>query len=338
MAPPSDAESLHQAWRALAGSGEGDGWRTIPIQVDASCRLLAGRHWPGNEEAIIFGFRGIRQLPASYLPQGHGFTVTRLSGEALGSTHFWLALCRKSAGSLDLFAMMACDVVRLLEESGDVRDEGLFQVFLSRIRAWQDFMERGRDGILGQEAEVGLFGELIVLQALLDAGMPATAALDAWQGPLDSLQDFIVGPGAIEVKTTLSTNGFPAMVSSLEQFDETLRNPLYVAGVRLTLGSGQTLPEFANELRGDLRTDPAALATFEIRLLQAGYIQAVADRYVRRFTHSATIVMPVEERFPRLTRRNVGAGIRLARYEVDLELAGAEDVGLVVAIEKLGGG
>ncbi|MEA1674553.1 PD-(D/E)XK motif protein [Nitrospirillum sp. BR 11163] len=338
MAPLTDAESLRQAWRALSCKDGGEGWRTIPIQLDAPCRLLAGRHCPGDEEAIIVGFRGIRPPPEAHLPQGHGFSVAKPFTEILGSTHAWLALSRKAAGGLDLFAMMAGDVVRLLEGCATVGEERLFQLFLARIRAWQDFMERGHDGVLGKEVETGLFGEMVVLKSLLGAGMPATSVLDAWHGPLDGLHDFLIGPGAIEVKTTLSANGFPATVSSLEQLDETLRQPLFVAAVRLTLGSaGVSLPEFADDIRGILCAEPTALGTFESRLVQAGYLQAFADRYVRRFTHSGTSILPVEGAFPRLTRMTVNPGIGKARYEVDLDLSGAIDVGLVHALEMLGG-
>lgn len=338
MAPRTDAESLRQAWRALSCKGGGEGWRTIPIQLEAPCRLLAGRHCPGDEEAIIVGFSGVRLPPDSHLPQGHGFGVAKPSVEALGTSHAWLALSRKAAGGIDLFAMMAGDVVRLLEGCADAGEERLFQLFLSRIRAWQDFMERGRDSVLSQEAEVGLFGEMVILKSLLDVGVPTNFALDAWQGPLDGLQDFLVGTGAIEVKTTLSANGFPATVNSLEQLDETLRQPLYVAGVRLVLGGdGSTLPEFTDLIRELLKDRPTALGMFESRLVQAGYLRALADKYVRRFTHSGTAVLPVEGDFPRLTRMNVGPGVRKVRYEVDLDLSGLVDVGLVHALEKLGG-
>ena len=60
--------------------------------------------------------------------------------------------------------------------------------------------------------------------------------LDAWQGPLNGLQDFFIGTGAIEVKATIAPQGFPAKISSLDQLDETQRQPLFLAGVRLALG------------------------------------------------------------------------------------------------------
>lgn len=337
MAPRIEAERLWVAWRALSGNRVDDGWLTIPIELDASCLLMAGRHFPGDEEAVLVGFRSIKMPPDSHLPQGHGFKVERLTSDALGDAHDWLALSRKVGGSLDLFAMMAGDAVRLLESSSFIDEERLFKLFLSRIRAWQDFMERGRDGVLDQESEIGLLGEMLVLKGLLDAGVPADMALDSWQGPLDSLQDFILGSGAIEVKTTVSANGFPATISSLEQLDETLRQPLFVAAVRLALdSSGKTLPEFAAEFKGLLREQPGALGTLENRLLQAGYLEALEDKYIRRFTHSSTSLLLVEGEFPRLTRHHVSASIARARYELNLDLASIENVGLIRALELLG--
>jgi len=337
MAPQTDAESLSQAWRALSRDGGGEGWRTIPIRLDAPCRLLAGRHSPGDEEAIIIGFRKVGLPPDTHLPQGCGFGVAKPSGESLGVSHAWLALFRKAGGGIDLFSMMAGDVVRLLERCADAGEERLYLLFLSRIRAWQDFMERGGDSVLSQEAEAGLFGEMVVLKSLFEEGVPAITALDAWRGPLDGLQDFLIGSGAIEVKTTLSAKGFPATVNSLEQLDETLRRPLYVAGVRLTLGgAGATLSEFADEICELLKGQPSALGLFESRLVRAGYLRGLAHKYVRRFTHSGTAVLPVDGDFPRLTRMNVGLGVRKARYEIDLDLSGVTDVGLVHALERLG--
>jgi hypothetical protein len=337
MAPPIDAARLLTAWRALSGSGGGEGWRTISIDIDAPCRLLAGRHFPGDEEAILVGFLGVKMPSDSQLPVGHGFRVTKLASDASGNLHTWLALSRRAAGSLDLFAMMAGDVVALLESCSSSGEEKLFQLFLSRIRAWQNFMGRSQDSLLSQEAEVGLFGEMIVLKQIVQAGVPPGAALEAWQGPLDSLQDYMIGSGAIEVKTTVAANGFLATINSLEQLDETLRSPLFVAAVRLTLGgSGKTLPELALEVRGFLQTDPAAMGAFESCLVHAGYLETMSHKYLRRFTHSSTALLPVVTQFPRLTRQNVGAGIRSARYELDLELVMRDDVGLVQALQQLG--
>ena len=73
MAPQSDIERLQSAWRALAGIDSAEGWRTIPISVEGPCRLLAGRHFPGNEEAILISFPSVRYTRRQRSAAGAGF-------------------------------------------------------------------------------------------------------------------------------------------------------------------------------------------------------------------------------------------------------------------------
>jgi hypothetical protein len=70
--------------------------------------------------------------------------------------------------------MMAEDVVAALDAlSANSDDAALLHHFLARIRAWQDFMRRGDDGMLSPEAELGLYGELEFLEGLISCGLPA---------------------------------------------------------------------------------------------------------------------------------------------------------------------
>ena len=99
----------------------------------------------------------------------------------------------KPAGGLDMFARMAEDILDMLAAYGNMDDQTLFQLFLGRIKAWQEFMYEGRAEVLGPEAEIGLAGELCFLRLLLERGVPDMAVLDGWQGPLNGLHDFLVG-------------------------------------------------------------------------------------------------------------------------------------------------
>ena len=154
---------LESAWRALAGESGLEGWRTIPIAGQFRCRILAGRHFPGNEEAVLFGFSSVPIPAATGFPVGHGFAVRTVDlGDVFGGCT-WFGLVRQTAGRLEFFEMMANDVVSTLITSDTFEDDKLLAVFLGRVRAWQIFMERDREGVLGAEAEIGLHGELVVL-------------------------------------------------------------------------------------------------------------------------------------------------------------------------------
>ncbi|MGH8557783.1 MAG: PD-(D/E)XK motif protein [Methylococcales bacterium] len=337
MALRSKREELDSAWRALTGYQSDEGWRTIAVGAVGPCRLLAGRHFPGNEEAILAGFHSVRVPPTDQLPQGAGFDVSKVDIDGEESRQIWIALRRQLTGNVDLFTMMADDVIVTLERQRITDNDQLFHVFISRIRAWQEFMRRGIDELLGPEAEMGLFGELSFMHDLLGVGLPAEVVVDAWQGPLDGMHDFSFGAGAIEVKSTVSALGFPAKFGTLDQLDDSLVRPLFLTAVRLEINpSGKSLSTLICEMRAIIDFETFARANFDNRLLHLGYLDTTADRYTRCFCRTGFRLLTVASDFPRLTRANVPIEIRKVRYEIDLDLISSGDLVLIDALKQLG--
>lgn len=332
MAQPIDDIKL--AWSSLLDSTDASGWRSIAIETVGSCALRAGRGFPDNCEALLVGFPSSKVPVAENLPCGQGFSLIRL--EPNGDRTAWLALTRNPHGSLELFASMIADVVRAMESAPDADEQRLLRILLGRIRAWQEFMRKGAQG-LNPEAEIGLIGELVLLRAIVHAGMPHALAIESWVGPLGGVQDFEIGAGALEVKTTLSPVGFPAKIGSLEQLDDSARQPLFVAGARLRqTEGGQKLPEFVEAMRQSVGGDNEATRVLSERLLAAGYFDAHADRYPRCFALVDIRVVEVAGGYPRLTPGTVPAGIMRAMYEIDLDKAPGDNVGVEGALKKLG--
>ncbi|WP_242428394.1 PD-(D/E)XK motif protein [Janthinobacterium lividum] len=324
------------AWSSLTGADIEPGWQAISLPSAGQLQVRAGRRSPDNTEAVLVGFPTVRLAAADKLPEGQGFSVERADPE--GSGKLWLALTRKSAGSAELFAAMACDVVGALDDAvmAGADENKLLRVFTGRVGAWQEFMRKGTQ-VLSPESEIGLIGELALLRAIVNAGIPSALAIESWVGPLDGIQDFELGTGALEVKTTLSAAGFTAKIGSLEQLDDSTRQPLFVAGARLRqTESGQNLPEIVDAMRLTIRGDAEAERLFTERLLAAGYIDAHSERYPRRFEQAETRIIEVTSDFPRLTLGYVPAGIIKAMYEIDLEKVPGENVGTERALRKLG--
>jgi hypothetical protein len=338
MARQTERDELLSAWRALGGSPGGtEGWSTIPLALTGPRRLRAGRHFPGDEEALLVGFTSVHVPPAVQLPQGQGFLVSQIELGAEGNSWLWLALSRRTDGSLEMFTMMALDVIGTLNSGSATTEDRVFQVFLSRIRAWQDFMRRGTDTTLDSEAEIGLFGELVFIRSMMDAGLPPTVAIEGWFGPLNGVHDFVLGGGAVEVKTTIAATGFPATIGSLDQLDDSARQPLFLAAVRIRLdASGMSLPAIIEDTRTRLGEDPAAHHTLNIKLIHAGYLDAFSEHYKRSFAQVATKVLRVEEGFPRLTRTSVPAQVMQARYELNIDGINAGAVAVRTALDQLG--
>lgn len=334
MARPSD--EFMMAWSSLTGSSAELGWQAIALPAAGPLELLAGRRSPDNAEAVLVGFPTTRVAASEKLPEGQGFAVERANPADDGK--LWLALTRKSVGSAELFAAMACDVVGTLDDTASTgADESkLLRVLIGRVGAWQEFMRKGTQ-VLSSEAEIGLIGELTLLRAIIDEGVRPALAIESWVGPLDGLQDFELGTGALEVKTTLSATGFPAKIGSLEQLDDSTRQPLFLAGVRLRqTESGLNLSQVVEAMRQLIEGDAEAERLLAERLLAGGYIDSHADRYPRRFEKAGMRVVEVVGDFPRLTLGKVPGGITRAMYEIDLDRTPGENVGAVGALRKLG--
>lgn len=331
MAHPSEEVAL--AWSSLSGASGQDGWRAIPIVSPMGCDLRAGRRSPDNEEAILAGFTATSIPTAEKLPDGQGFTVERVD---LGDGKSWLALTRKSPGSAELFLAMACDVIGAVESDGTADSKRLARAFLGRVRAWQEFMRKGAQA-LSPEEEIGLVGELAVLREIIEAGMPVDLAVGSWVGPNDANQDFEIGTGAIEVKSTISPLGFPARISSLAQLDDSVRQPLFVVGVRLAQSvAGQSLPELVASIRQTVSASQEATRLFNDKVIAAGYFSAHEGSYPRKFVATPPRVVEVKAGFPRLTRGTVPSGITEAKYSLDLESLLSQSIGIELALRKLG--
>jgi len=282
---------------------------------------------------MLAHFPSTHHSDAERLPEGQGFSVERV--DLHGDGAIWFALSRKAAGGSDLFGAMACDVAGALDEEPEADSPRLLKIFLGRVRAWQEFMRKGSQP-LAAEAEVGLVGELAVLGSIIEAGVSAGVAAVAWIGPLGGLRDFEIGTGGIEVKSTLSAASFPARVGSLDQLDDAIRQPLFVAGVRFRQSSaGRCLPDCVERLRDIVRGDAEAERTFSERLLSAGYFDGHAEQYSRHFLHVDTRIIEVADDFPRLTPSRVPQGVTRAAYEIDLDRV-LTNIGIGLALKKLG--
>jgi hypothetical protein len=310
-------DDIELAWRSLRDSSDTSGWRSIYIATIGPCSLLAGLSFPDKNEALLASFTSSAIPVAEKLPDGQGFAVSRVEPNGDGLT--WLALTRSVHGSLELFVAMVADVACAMESESSVDEKRLLRVFLGRIRAWQEFMRRGAQA-LNPESEIGLVGELTLLRSIIDAGLPMASAIESWVGPLDGVRDFEIGTGSLEVKATLSATGFPAKIGSLEQLDDSVRQPLFLAGMRLRqTDNGQSLPDLVAEMRDVAAGDAEAMRLLSERLIAAGYFDGHADRYTRRYRLAETRVVEVKDDFPRLTPGSVPLGVTKATYEIDLD-------------------
>tara|TARA_B100000745_G_C19936693_1_gene315611 strand:+ start:52 stop:591 length:540 start_codon:yes stop_codon:yes gene_type:complete len=130
----------------------------------------------------------------------------------------------------DLFYSL-CET--LIHELSEVSDPlvGL-SVALSQIKRWKAFMAGKKGRVLSAEEVRGLFSELKFLQQMLGEMNTELDALEAWQGPETSHQDFIFSDTAVEVKSLSGRERNAVKISSEDQL-ESLSSSLFLKVFRL---------------------------------------------------------------------------------------------------------
>lgn len=189
-------------------------------------------------------------------------------------------------------------------------------VLIGRLGRWRRLLELA-ERPLPEQALRGLLGELIVLKDEVVPRFGAIAGVNAWIGPCDAPQDFVVGGVAIEVKTIMPT-ATEITVSSLEQLQSD--NPVIVAVVQLTVASQQqpgafTPAALVEAVRDEIGETSREL--FDDRLAETGYLDR-PEHHNNWYQCTTKKYYRVVNEFPRLTLTTVPSGVKAAIYDISI--------------------
>jgi hypothetical protein len=323
---------LLQAWRALTQQKAEETWRLVHLAALGAVSIEAGCHFPLTREALIISFPESWSVNPARLPKGKGFDVTLIEGQKNLVGRTAIALVRRPEGSQDIFAVMVVDVLRTLEAATTRSNSDVVKAFIERVKEWQAFMARTHRP-LTPEAQIGLFGELWLLKLLVETLGPS--ALDTWQGPLCAAQDFHIGAGAVEVKSTVRKSTFLARINSIEQLDSE-RSPIFLCALRFEEATvGVSLVGLVSELRSAFEL-AGVRRGFEGLLLVIGYLDEHAEVYCRTLAMKEAKVFRVEADMPRLKRAELPTALRSASYVLDLDALEVPYLMLIDLISELG--
>ena len=326
-------KDVEAAWRALLSSPPSLGWALIDISTRNFCTLKAGRSCENNE-TILVGVKLASIENISDLPSGNGFKV---STEKIDdkSDYIYFAITKENDGDLELFSKMIEDI---LETVVDISVKNVSQLvinLINRVNLWQDFMKKKKRP-LSKEEELGLFGEITFLQKLFKLGLPSRLTVKYWVGVKRGLHDFIFAEGAIEVKSTIASNGFRAKIFSLDQLDSQELRYLYLCGLKFTIEpKGKNLPDLIMDIQKYLKTDVNSLMVFNSCILLAGFNIEDRKLYHRTFNLVQSLYWDVNDKFPKLTRTTVPDNIVAARYDIELGNINTCDLTLESILKKL---
>lgn len=190
----------------------------------------------------------------------------------------------------------------LLTESFERADQTAVNAFLEVVERWRELTIR-RD-LLSAEEQLGLMGELLVLDALIGRNGPA--AVSSWTGRMETLperHDFRIGDIDLEVKTT-RTSSRHHVIHGLRQLEPSRGHSLFLVSLRFEaagMANGTSLADYVRKVRIAIAGHQDITKEFEKRLAAARYRSEDETHYQERLVHAdIPMLIPVDENFPRL--------------------------------------
>lgn len=222
-----------------------------------------------------------------------------------------------------VFTGLAADICALIAKDRHISGRQLSAV----LESWRKLLSGGQVWTVPRLA--GLYGELVVLERLLDADPTAT---ETWVGPTGAPQDFRRRVHALEVKTTTSAVGRTIRVHGTDQLERSENGSLTLLWSRFAVrphGAADDLPAIVERC-----LQKAASALLLHRLDEIG-LPSLTSEGVRgvSFELSERRIYDVGPNFPRITPDRfvagiVPAGVQLVEYAVDLDTVPASNLDL----------
>lgn len=266
-----------------------------PFVIDGEFILLGKRH-QGHLIALFPTSKSNVGEPSVEQKLSNGFKIStlKLLDPDTQQPNYFLELC--NVGNIDEYLFGAL-LDELLKEVDQER-QNLVEKIKSILEKWKNMLSLDVDRVLSMNALVGLFGELVLLDHLVND--KNLAALDNWVGPLGNRHDYEFEKHSIEVKSTTLKNKEEIKVHGVNQLEAYPGKSVTILRIKLELDPhGTSLTTLVERI---MKSPNVSDSKFQERLAKVGYKESDADNY--RSIGFQTIefhLVPVNEKFPRIT-------------------------------------
>lgn len=256
------------------------------------------------------------------------FVFPRWKGVEIGSAVFteysddlnhYIYLKQSNKSERYIFEIIVEDLRISIEKLNNLTT--IVECFSNLLTKWRNFFLLEKDIQLSKERELGLLGELSLLEQLIK--IYGNIAISFWVGCNDETHDFYINGDAIEVKTTALKSPYRVNISSEYQLDtQDVLNNLYLQffAFRKSEIDGFTLSEMVHKLELLLESDDLYLQQFYQKIEQYGYLISCSELYKTGYFVRESNLFKVGENFPRIERSKVDAGINNVSYSISIDM------------------
>lgn len=242
----------------------------------------------------------------------------------IGDRPFLRACCRRKSFFREAYLLFTAVIDRVVVDGAEP-----VHALMAEIGAIQELLKI--EGVLSRERQIGLFGELLLLDDVVSLSGPSAVA--CWTGPQGERHDFRIEKLEFEVKTTAGRRRIHT-VNGLTQAEPSTGCELSFLSVQLakTAGNdGSTLPELVGRVEAKLYADENARQLFRRCLDRLGYRDSDSSAYDQKWKLASNVkLVPVDASFPAITSllmsealSNTFSRLEAISYDVNLEGLGA---------------
>jgi len=197
----------------------------------------------------------------------------------------------------------------------------LFSNLFFRLEQWKDLFEKVKSQPLTLNAQIGLFGELYMLNRLIESIENHLLCIDLWKGPDSGIRDFEKYLWAIEVKTTSTNNQQKLFINNERQLDNTHLNDLYLFHISVEVRDEYkiNINSIVDEIKIKIHNNSKALSLFELKLIKAGYFSKDINFYYNYgFKIKSENIYRIFDDFPRIKKADLRLNVGNVRYSIIL--------------------
>ena len=309
---PSDLRTI---WIQLLNRPEGE-----LAELDGELKAIASVEQAEGKWLLTLQGHGWRQFKQ---PKSH-WAYLDFHVSPIGSQPETLTL-KFSPTNIDcrdvLWHALVQDILASLRESRSSKAKALATVLAKWKNVWPKQEEKKPEFLQG------LFGELFMIEELLDHKIPHEKVIQSWEGPSKKVHDFQFPGCHIEVKSTKG-KGKTITITAVTQLESPKPNPrvqnsisatLYLSHVRLGDAAGKTncLNALVERIEQRLEPFPQSLELFRRKLGLWGFWKVFHEtREKIAFERKGIEYYAVTDGFPRLV--DIPRPVKVTRYTVDL--------------------
>jgi hypothetical protein len=218
-----------------------------------------------------------------------------------------------------IFAVLCEDLFQTV--SAIEQESILIQTLQNRFIQWKELFIMAKGSGLTLEKQIGLFGELYLLQKLLLQTELLAETLSIWTGSETGIRDFEKNNCAIEVKTTHTHNHQKIRISSERQLDTELLQYLFLFHLSIEKRNSDenTLNTIVDDIYSIIGHNKLLGNILKRKLISAGYF----DHHQPIYQNTSFLIREegfykIEKSFPRIEEKDLMKGVGDVKYSIIL--------------------